>query len=111
MKCKDVVDHTKALIGYRVGCPACTEAGQGSAHVFYVRSYTEKLNGTQGWQFDGDYERPTFSPSMLAHGHKARCHSFVRNGRIEYLSDCTHAYAGQTIGLPDVESWPPPESP
>ena len=33
-----------------------------------------------------------------------RCHSFVREGRIEFLSDCTHALAGQTVELPDF-SW------
>jgi hypothetical protein len=31
------------------------------------------------------------------------CHSFVRQGRIEYLTDCTHALAGQEVNLPDVE--------
>ncbi len=28
------------------------------------------------------------------------CHSFVRNGRIEFLADCTHELAGQTVDLP-----------
>ena len=31
------------------------------------------------------------------------CHSFVTDGRIEFLTDCTHALAGQTVDLPD---WP-----
>lgn len=31
------------------------------------------------------------------------CHSFVRAGRIEFLGDCTHALAGQTVPLPP---WP-----
>lgn len=31
------------------------------------------------------------------------CHSFVRNGVIEFLSDCTHALKGQHVPLPD---WP-----
>lgn len=31
------------------------------------------------------------------------CHSFVRDGRIEFLSDCTHALAGQTVDLPELE--------
>jgi hypothetical protein len=30
------------------------------------------------------------------------CHSFVRDGRIEFLSDCTHAMAGQTVDLPPI---------
>lgn len=29
------------------------------------------------------------------------CHSFVTDGRIQFLSDCSHALAGQTVDLPD----------
>ena len=29
------------------------------------------------------------------------CHSFVIDGRIQFLSDCTHALANQTVDLPD----------
>lgn len=32
-----------------------------------------------------------------------RCHSFVTDGRIQFLGDCTHALAGQTVDLP---AWP-----
>lgn len=32
-----------------------------------------------------------------------RCHSFVRDGKIEFLGDCTHEMAGTTIELPDVD--------
>ena len=31
------------------------------------------------------------------------CHSHVKNGKFEYLSDCQHKYAGQTIPVPDFE--------
>lgn len=31
------------------------------------------------------------------------CHSFVTDGRIRFLGDCTHALAGQTVDLPDWE--------
>lgn len=67
-------------------------------------------------------ERPTLSPSLLVRsGHFVTgqsaadcnmernggtcivCHSFVRDGRIEFLGDCTHSNAGQTVDLPDVE--------
>ena len=56
------------------------------------------------WQWDGNKEKPTFSPSLLvtySHGDKNFvCHSFVRNGKIEYLSDCTHDMAGKTVDIP-----------
>lgn len=28
------------------------------------------------------------------------CHSFVREGRIQFLGDCTHRLAGHTVDLP-----------
>lgn len=31
------------------------------------------------------------------------CHSFVTDGRIQFLGDCTHSLAAQTVDLPD---WP-----
>ncbi|MEO8484168.1 MAG: DUF6527 family protein [Acidobacteriota bacterium] len=86
--------------------------------------------GPGGWEWNGSLDAPTISPSVLVRsghfmpGHtgdcwctynaarpedpaKFRCtccHSFVRDGRIEYLSDCAHALAGQTVDLvPIVE--------
>lgn len=64
------------------------------------------------WTWNGDAEKPTFTPSVLVtyNGSDAGidgappavCHSFVTDGRIQFLSDCTHALAGQTVDLPDV---------
>lgn len=64
------------------------------------------------WTFNGDTEKPTLHPSVVVtyNGEDAdqegcqpsRCHSWVRDGQIEFLSDCTHALAGQTVELPDV---------
>jgi Family of unknown function (DUF6527) len=31
------------------------------------------------------------------------CHSFVTGGKIQFLSDCSHALAGQTIDLPNID--------
>lgn len=77
------------------------------------------------WVFNGDEEHPTFSPSFLvrsghyipdhtgdcwcvwnsAHPNEPsgfaciRCHTFVRNGQIQYLGDCSHEYAGKTVEM------------
>lgn len=59
------------------------------------------------WTFNGDYDKPTFSPSVLLtqeykpeSGKRAYvCHSFITDGKIQYLSDCTHELAGQTIDM------------
>lgn len=90
-------------------CPGCD-----SVHGITVES-------PNGWGWNGDLERPTFTPSVLVHPHKTlidptlkgdaltapenvtdtpRCHSFVTDGRIQFLGDCTHALAGQTVDLP-----------
>ena len=63
---------------------------------------------TDGWTFNGDLAKPTFSPSVLINARQTspaliRCHSFVREGRIEFLSDCDHELAGQTVDLPEVD--------
>jgi len=71
------------------------------------------------WGFNGDHERPTFTPSVLVRGtrritdaerdlilsgekiepERTVCHSFVTDGQIQFLNDCTHALAGQTVPL------------
>jgi len=71
---------------------------------------TNPANGRPLWSLSGPPERPTISPSILVRGgyydHVAQidkvgvCHSFVRDGQIQFLSDCTHALAGQTVALP-----------
>jgi hypothetical protein len=71
------------------------------------------------WTWNGSLDQPTLEPSVRVQGtvrltddEVARvlagerveprpliCHSFVREGRIQYLGDCTHALAGQTVPL------------
>lgn len=84
-------------------CPACR-----CGHYF---------NNT--WTWNGDWEKPTVSPSILVRSirditddehakimagekldiPKTICHSFVKEGKIEFLSDCTHELAGKTVNL------------
>ena len=98
-------------------CPGCNED-----HAITVG--VSDISGPV-WSFNGDVARPTFSPSILmsaplweppvnasnwAEWSRAPweqkqvdhiCHSFVIDGRIQFLSDCTHALAGHTVELPD----------
>ena len=73
-------------------CPACNN----TAHVFDDR-----------WTFNNNFDKPTFRASMLVYPHtaQARCHSFVTDGYIQYLGDCGHSMAGQTVELPDYTKW------
>ena len=43
-----------------------------------------------------------FSPSVLVTKPPTpyACHSFVTDGRIQFLTDSTHTLAGQTVPLP-----------
>lgn len=89
-------------------CPGCEEG-----HAVTVSAaYNQGIN----WGYNGDPAAPTFTPSVLVtyngpdagqtdtEGHRAPqavCHSFVTDGRIQFLTDCTHALAGQTVDLPE----------
>ena len=94
-------------------CPGCEEN-----HGVWTETPND-LTGSK-WKWNGSLDKPTFSPSILVRGtvpitddeHRRimagekiepvpkQCHSFVRDGMIEFLSDCTHKLAGQTVPLP-----------
>lgn len=63
------------------------------------------------WSWNGNKVAPTISPSILTQlpwgpERKTICnHVFIRGGRIQYLSDCTHEYAGITMDLPRLCDW------
>lgn len=81
-------------------CPGCECSHE-------VRVVEKDNNERQTWEWNGSMESPTFKPSILCHfgnhqGHKV-CHSFVTDGKIQFLADCTHKLAGQTVDLPNVE--------
>lgn len=92
------------LVGF--WCPGCK------------RAHTINVDASErpAWGFNGDYDKPTFTPSILtwrdanpeaAEEFKewriaSRCHSFVTDGNIQFLNDCTHALAGKTVSL---EPW------
>lgn len=68
----------------------------------------------KGWTFNGNLEKPTFSPSLLVTGYlnaeqpDGVCHSYITDGKIQYLSDSTHEYAGKTIELPEFADYDSP---
>lgn len=82
-----------------------------------------------GWGYNGNPDAPTFTPSILVTGghyiagwdgkscwctHNAerptepaafkckRCHSYVTDGMIRFLDDCSHTLKNQTVPLPDL---------
>ena len=57
---------------------------------------------TVSWTWNGDTEKPTLRPSILTNSHLFRCHSFVNDGCVQFLSDCSHEKANTTVELLDV---------
>lgn len=88
--------------------------------------------GSSAWKWNNNVDLPTFSPSVLVTGtiltnkgerdyekwlangarqpapkfesKDTRCHTFIKEGQVQFLNDCTHSLAGQTLPLPDLPS-------
>jgi hypothetical protein len=92
---------------YVFHCPGC---GCGHALPLYVPDPNGQVHFANhpGWTWNGSMDRPTFSPSILVHSHPQyelpdtpRCHSFVNNGTIQFLADCSHPLANKQVEIPD----------
>lgn len=88
-------------------------------------NHTVSINSENGWQWNGDVDSPTITPSIkvtgvqwepdsvfhkpthtVAPGEQIVCHSFVTDGVWHYLADSTHILAGRTAALePPPEDW------
>lgn len=76
--------------GYSFWCPGCEEL-----HVFTT-------SGDKRWTFDGDMEKPTFTPSLRClkgTPRKTTCHLNLTAGVLVFHNDSPHALAGQKIPL------------
>jgi hypothetical protein len=80
--------HLQAEGRLAIWCPGCN-----FAHVVRVAPSPDP------WQWNKSLELPTLTPSILARS-RIVCHSFVTDGRIQFLHDSQHALAGQTVDLP-----------
>lgn len=113
----------KTTTGFIWWCPGCKVT-----HSINVGGTT----GPQ-WTWNNDADRPTFRPSVDAKGirqdmsadeeaaydrdcktlshdqllahpvYGIHCHTFITDGQIQFLGDCTHNLANQTVDLPE---WP-----
>lgn len=112
--------------GYKRLSPFLRSAQNGKAIQFWCpgcdKQHQVIVQGEYAWSWNGDVILPTFQPSVLVQGMKTtktvegrwngewerdangngikqRCHSFVKDGVMEFLSDCTHALAGQKVRI------------
>ena len=95
MKIKKV-QISETTCQYNFICPACN-----CEHTFDDR-----------WLFNYNYDKPTISPSFLQQGFLGFkdevpvygiCHSFINDGMIQYIGDCSHELKNKTVELPDYE--------
>lgn len=86
--------------GWMHWCPGCDES-----HIL-----------PDGWTFDGNVERPTFTPSFkhtfhrfdaydarglgLGERREVVCHYIVTAGRLNFCGDCFHRLSGQSVPIP-----------
>lgn len=101
---KAVTNGDGSPYGVRWNCPGCEEP-----HVV-------PTTGPNAWGFNGDFERPTLTPSVLVFPSPPyrdgsgdivktiRCHSFIRDGRIEFCGDSEHHLSGQTVEMLPTEA-------
>lgn len=96
------IDNTAGQ--YFFECPGCKEF-----HAVWTadEGYPHPI-----WGFNGDIDKPTVTPSILtrypanpeATDESERvCHSFITDGNVQFLSDCWHSLAGQTVELPEID--------
>lgn len=86
-------------------CPACK----------FTHSVNVEGHSGPQWTFNGNNDKPTFSPSVKVSWSEPSnteyefddrskdiqkvCHFFVRDGKIEYCSDSTHDLKGKTVDM------------
>lgn len=98
--------------GHTHWCPACKEM--------------HRLPNT--WSFNGDVNKPTFSPSFKHSGIQTVkdengkwtgewkldangkgipfvCHYILTNGILNFCGDCTHSMSGQSVPLPELPAY------
>lgn len=100
---RSVVENGVSYKALLFVCPGCVSLGAGSGlHMLAVNSTTK----TPSWDWNEDGILPTLSPSILTrYSENGVCHSFLRNGIFEFLSDCTHSLAGQSVPMVDLPEW------
>jgi hypothetical protein len=99
-------------------CPGCGESHAIDRTRWTVDIESETISPSvllhENWRMpkDWDYEKAPKDENgellkqengkILGAIKSYRCHSFVRNGKIQYLNDCTHELAGKTVDMEKI---------
>jgi len=86
---------------YLFFCPGC-RCGHWFSTTGRTPSHPNEVRDQFKWSFNNDFEKPTVRASILVKTTRdATCHSFITDGKIQFLSDCTHELKDKTIGMED----------
>jgi hypothetical protein len=109
---RHVIDGDDRYDHILVWCPGCQYERDGrmvaGLHALPVTGDSSKH---PVWTWNGDLVNVTLEPSILTHMKRGEqqtefvCHSFLRNGQWQFLGDCTHALAGQTVAMVPLPDW------
>lgn len=81
-----------------------------------------------GWNFNGNVNKPTFTPSFLHRGNRIEtdesgqwtgewildsegkvipfvCHYILTDGIVNYCGDCTHEFAGKSVPIANLPKY------
>lgn len=103
---KDVISSGEQFRALAFICPGCVGSGGGTGlHMIPVEPTTQ----SPSWEWNGDLEAPTLSPSILTTWDTGKekfvCHAFLRDGVFEFLGDSTHEFAGKKVPLQELPTW------
>lgn len=114
------------VAGYSFWCPACEER-----HLYYTERFDgaqrpmwsfdnnletptfqpslllttirhKTMNEAEWLEYDKLVDEKGTDAALADPRFRYVCHLFVTSGKIIYCLDCTHAYAGKTVELPDL---------
>lgn len=83
-------------------------------HVYWCDGCDMRHHVDETWGFNGDYVKPTFTPSVLVTWTGSnnprlaaidKCHTFVTDGVVDFLGDTGHTLAGQKVPLQPLSAW------
>lgn len=101
-KIRGITDQDGFLGTYLFWCPGCA-----CPHPYRIARSPREPASVPVWGFNGDLERPTFSPSLLVNANTPgarRCHLFLTDGALHFCADSDHELAGKTVPCPDWDS-------
>jgi Family of unknown function (DUF6527) len=91
------IENTTEVEEYCFICPGC-----------HYGHWVRTRGPSPVWQWNSNVDKPTVSPSLnVDPGGRSQCHSFITDGKIQFLGDYWHELKGKTVEIPDWETEQP----